>query len=105
MQPPLYSKEAAAYLGVCVDTLMSLLQKGELRGFRIGWRWKFDVRDLEAFKERGKAEMERATAAVRAPRRHSESRPMTDAETRAAFKEILRKHREAYYAQQERGAT
>ncbi len=103
MQPPLYSREAAEYLGICVDTLMKLQRDGEVRGFKIGWRWKFDVRDLEDFKERGKAEIERATAAARAPRRRSVSRPMTDAETKAVFKEIMRQHRENYYASLKKG--
>ncbi|MDR1668814.1 MAG: helix-turn-helix domain-containing protein [Oscillospiraceae bacterium] len=102
MTPPLYSTEAAAYLGVCVDTLMSLLHKGEVRGFRVGWRWKFDVCDLDAFKERGKTEFERTAAAIRTPRGR-ERRHMTEEEVKIALKEIMRKHRETHYAAQPTG--
>jgi len=42
-------KEAAKYLSICTDTLMAELGGGRLVGFKIGYRWRFDTRDLDAY--------------------------------------------------------
>ena len=41
-------QEAAAYLGIAGNTLRVWAQKGKLRHTKVGWRYFFDVADLDA---------------------------------------------------------
>lgn len=42
-------KETAALLGVSEKTVERLINRGELPGFRVGWKWRVMLRDLEAY--------------------------------------------------------
>ena len=48
-------QEAAAMLGVSEKTIERLVNRGELPGFRIGWKWRIMLCDLEAYVERQQA--------------------------------------------------
>jgi excisionase family DNA binding protein len=48
-------REAAAALGVSVDTIAHLIQSGELRGVRIGKSVRVPQHELNALIERGQA--------------------------------------------------
>ncbi len=41
-------QDAAAMLGVSDKTIGRLINRGELPGFRIGWKWRVMLCDLEA---------------------------------------------------------
>jgi excisionase family DNA binding protein len=45
----LTTAEAAAELGVSEDTVLRLVQRGELRAYKVGRAWKIRREDLEAY--------------------------------------------------------
>lgn len=44
-------KTAAKHLNICPETLMCEQKAGRLIGFKIGGRWRFDLRDLNQYIE------------------------------------------------------
>ena len=46
-------KELAIYFGVTERTIYRLLGCGQLRGFKVGWQWRVDEKELERFKTEG----------------------------------------------------
>ena len=45
----LNKKQAADMLGVCTDTLLTLTNKGDILGFKVGGQWRFDKRDIDNY--------------------------------------------------------
>lgn len=45
----LTAKEAAKYLGIHYVTILRYLESGELKGYKVGPRWRVKLEDLEAF--------------------------------------------------------
>ena len=43
------TKEAAAYMGMSVDALESLAQKGLIVRFKIGGHWRYSEKDLDDY--------------------------------------------------------
>jgi excisionase family DNA binding protein len=48
----------AHYLDVDRKTVISLVERGELRGYRVGRNWRFRKNDVEEFLERQQAKPE-----------------------------------------------
>lgn len=67
MNQHLFSKEAAEYLRICTDTLMAEQAAGRLIGFKIGGRWRFDVRDLDQYIEDKRRDAHMKAASVASP--------------------------------------
>ena len=63
-------RAAAKYLGIHPDTLMSEVRSGRLLGFKIGYRWRFDRRDLDGYVDGRRREAAQAAQAARAPKRN-----------------------------------
>ncbi|MEI6233856.1 MAG: helix-turn-helix domain-containing protein [Planctomycetota bacterium] len=54
--PKAISKKAAAeLLTVSEKTIERLINRGELPGFRVGWKWRIMLADLEAYVDRQQA--------------------------------------------------
>jgi excisionase family DNA binding protein len=47
-------KQVSEILGVSGRTVLNLIRRGELKGFRVGDMWKVEESELEAFIERQK---------------------------------------------------
>jgi hypothetical protein len=45
----LNKKQAAAQLGICADTLLTLTGKGDIVGFKVGGQWRYDQRDIDHY--------------------------------------------------------
>jgi excisionase family DNA binding protein len=52
MEPLLTAKETADVLKVTVRTVYNLLERGELRGVKVGRVWRFSEDELKAYLER-----------------------------------------------------
>lgn len=49
-------RQAAEMLGVSEKTIERLINRGELPGFRVGWKWRVMLSDLEAYVSRQQAD-------------------------------------------------
>lgn len=45
-------KEASAFLGTCTRTVTREIQRGKLRAFRVGRKWKIQMCELRRYMER-----------------------------------------------------
>lgn len=52
IEKPLDTKQAAEALGVTPRTVIRLVEKGELVGFKVGDLWKFRRKEIENYIER-----------------------------------------------------
>lgn len=54
-------------LGVARKTVLLLVARGKLQGFKVGQQWRFDPADVDAFVEKQKADVARRTVAAPRP--------------------------------------
>ena len=63
------AKQAAKYLTISTDTLHAEVQAGRLVGFKIAYRWRFDVRDLDAYIDERRREAALSARLAREPKK------------------------------------
>jgi len=57
MSPAFSLHDVMTRLGVSRKTVLLLIARGKLRGFKVGRQWRFDPADVTAFVEAQKAEV------------------------------------------------